>query len=413
MRILHTSDWHLGQTLHGFDRSYEHLCFLNWLLETLVLEQVDVLLVSGDVFDNANPSAAAQRLLYQFLQGARARLPNLNMVFIAGNHDSPGRLEAPVPLLEMFGTVVVGQVGRHPGGEIDVEKLIVPLRDRLGEVRAWCVAVPFLRPGDVPRVEVEGDAYLAGVAELYREAQALAFARREPGQAVLAMGHCHLSGGGVSCDSERRIVIGGAEMLPAGIFDERLAYVALGHLHLPQPAGGVEWIRYSGSPLPLSFSELHYPHQVVCLDVDGGGAGMLRAIRVPRFVKLLRVPTYPEVLPKALDELQRLELDDLPEEQWPYLEVRLLFEGPEPGARAAVESAIAGKPLRLARIDANHARRIADPGAETVAAYDDLDRLQPEDIFLKHYRSLHGEVPDDLRQAFQELLLMSSIGGEI
>lgn len=140
---------------------------------------------------------------------------------------------------------------------------------------------------------------------------------------------------------------------------------------------------------------------------------MLRAIRVPRFVKLLRVPTYPEVLPKALDELQRLELDDLPEEQWPYLEVRLLFEGPEPGARAAVESAIAGKPLRLARIDANHARRIADPGAETVAAYDDLDRLQPEDIFLKHYRSLHGEVPDDLRQAFQELLLMSSIGGEI
>lgn len=97
MRLLHTSDWHLGQTLHNFERGYEHQRFLDWLLDTLVMEQVDVLLVAGDVFDNANPSAASQKQLYVFLQQARARLPALQLVVVAGNHDSAGRLEAPAP----------------------------------------------------------------------------------------------------------------------------------------------------------------------------------------------------------------------------------------------------------------------------------------------------------------------------
>jgi exonuclease SbcD len=95
LRIIHTSDWHLGQTLHQFDRSVEHQAFLDWLSDTLVSEQTDALLICGDIFDTANPSAAAQKQFYRFLQQSKTRLPQLQIVIIAGNHDSPGRLEAP------------------------------------------------------------------------------------------------------------------------------------------------------------------------------------------------------------------------------------------------------------------------------------------------------------------------------
>ena len=110
MKLLHTSDWHLGQSLNQFDRSFEHAQFLSWLLDTLESEQVDTLLIAGDVFDNTNPSAASQTQLYQFLTQARQRVPHLGIVMTAGNHDSPGRLEAPAPFVSLFDARVVGQI---------------------------------------------------------------------------------------------------------------------------------------------------------------------------------------------------------------------------------------------------------------------------------------------------------------
>jgi exonuclease SbcD len=108
VRLIHTSDWHLGQTFHGFERTYEHVCFLKWLIDTLASENADVLLVSGDIFENPNPSAEARRTLYRFISEVRGRLPHLQMVFIAGNHDSPARIEEPVPLLEVFRARAIG-----------------------------------------------------------------------------------------------------------------------------------------------------------------------------------------------------------------------------------------------------------------------------------------------------------------
>ena len=415
MRLLHTSDWHLGQTLHNFDRGYEHGRFLDWLVETLAAESIDVLLVAGDIFDNANPSAAAHRQLYRFLQQAKARVPHLQVVVIAGNHDSPGRLEAPTPLLEAHGTVVVGNVARTPDGEVDVERLLVPLRRRDGTVGAWCLAIPFLRPGDVPRAAADDaesglDPYLHGTTLLYRQAFALAQSRRTGAEAVVAMGHCHMVDGQSSQDSERRIVIGGTEALPASMFDPQVAYVALGHLHLAQRVGGHEHRRYCGSPLPLSFSEVGYQHQVLRIDLDGPAVAAVTPLPVPRAVQLLRVPAQPAPLDEALAALEALELPDAPLYEQPFLEVRVLLDGPEPGLRGRVEAALAGKPVRLAKIEPTRRHAASDP-AEQALTLDQLARLQPDDIFRRLWTQRYGdEAPPEQLAAFAELT--HALGGE-
>jgi exonuclease SbcD len=415
MRLLHTSDWHLGQTLHNYDRIYEHACFLDWLVGTLVAEDIDVLLIAGDIFDNANPSAAAHRQLYRFLQQARSRLPQLQVVVIAGNHDSPGRLEAPTPLLEAHGTIVVGNVGRTPEGGIDLERLLVPLRKRDGTIGAWCLAVPFLRPGDVPRVVADDDKlaldpYLHGTALLYRQAFALAQSRCTGNEAIIAMGHCHMVDGQSSQDSERRIVIGGTEALPASMFDPAVAYVALGHLHLAQRVGGHELRRYCGSPLPLSFSEVGYHHQVLRIELDGPRATSVTPLHVPRAVQLLRVPAQPAPLDEVLAALAALDLPDAPPQQQPFLEVRVLLEGPEPGLRAQVEAALNGKPVRLAKIEPTRRHAAPDSAGEALSL-DQLAQLQPDDIFRRLWAQRYGdEAPPEQLSAFAELT--TALGGD-
>ncbi|MBW3501531.1 exonuclease SbcCD subunit D C-terminal domain-containing protein [Janthinobacterium sp. NKUCC08_JDC] len=405
MRLLHTSDWHLGQTLHNFERGYEHQRFLDWLLDTLVAEQADVLLVAGDVFDNANPSAASQKQLYVFLQQARARLPALQLVVVAGNHDSAGRLEAPGPLLAAHGTHVIGHLLRDEAGNIDLERLLLPLTGGDGQVQAWCLAVPFLRPGDVPKLPAGNtqDAYLGGIALLYRQLADLALARRQPGQAIVAMGHCHMVGGEMSNESERRIVIGGTEMLPSGIFDTAIAYAALGHLHKAQAVGGQEHIRYCGSPIPLSFAEVHYCHQVLCLDIDGEALQSVRAIEVPRAVPLLRVPATPAPIDEVLAQLAALDVPAAPPEAQPFLEVRVRLDAPEPGLRTRIETALDGKPVRLAKIETSSAARSSAPENLTL---DQLAQLQPDDIFRRLYLQKYGkEAPPEQLSALAELLL--------
>lgn len=405
MRLLHTSDWHLGQTLHNYDRAYEHQRFLDWLLDTLETEQTDALLIAGDVFDNANPSAAAQRQFYRFLTAAKHRVPHLDIVIIAGNHDSPGRLEAPAPLLEAFDATVVGHVTRQQG-EIELDRLLAPLKNRDGDIAAWCLAAPFLRPGDVPRVETVGDPYLEGVALLYRQVLDHALRRRENGQAIVALGHCHMSGGLTSEDSERRIIVGGAEALPVDIFDPAIAYIALGHLHRAQKVGGQNRVRYSGSPLPMSFTEIRYPHQVVRIDLDGDSVREIAEISIPRPVELLQVPAQPAPLDEALAALAALDLPDAPLEAQPYLEVRVRLNAPEPGLRARVDSILDRKPVRLAKIETTYGGNAGRETAGDPQSLDDLGRLQPDDIFKKlHWRKYGAEPAADLLDAFRELLL--------
>lgn len=206
-------------------------------------------------------------------------------------------------------------------------------------------------------------------------------------------------------------MIGGAEMLSAGIFDKQIAYAALGHLHLAQTVAGKDHIRYSGSPLPMSFAEIHYPHQIVRIELDGEKLKSIETVLVPRAVELLRIPAKPAPLSDVLQILNDLAFPetDIPEEKQPFLEVRIRFDAPEPGARAAVEDALKDKPVRFAGIDASYGRGDQEAEFNGDSVQDDLSRMQPEDILQKHYQAQHGNpLPNDLLQAFQELLLESA-----
>ncbi len=404
MRILHTSDWHLGHTLHDLPREHEHRSFLAWLLGTIEARQVDALLVAGDVFDTANPSAAAQAIWYRFVAEARRRFPALDIVVIGGNHDSADRLDAPAPLFVGFDVRVVGGLPRGASRALEVERLLVPLRDGRGEVAAWVAAVPFLRPADLLPREGADDPLIEGVRAVYAEVLEAARARREPEQAIVAMGHCYMVKGEISELSERRILGGNQHALPLDIFPEDVAYAALGHLHRPQRVGR-ENVRYSGSPLPLSMAEIDYRHQVCLVELEGEKLGSIEEIPVPRAVELLRVPKTgtlpPEELLAALKKLPKR--GEEADHELPFLEVRTRLEAPEPGLRARVEAALAGRAARLVRLGvelSGDGRSLAEQVVDRM-----LDELKPGEVFANCYRKRYeGAPPPDLLVAFDELL---------
>jgi len=416
LTVFHTADWHLGQSFCGYDRDYEHCCFLDWLLEEMQSQKPDALIVAGDVFDTINPSAVAQKRLYNFLANAHAALPSLQIVLTAGNHDAGARLEAPAGLLDSLNISVVGTVSQDAAGNIGTAKLLVPLKDSAGVVQAIAIAVPFLRPSDVPLVENAADPYLDGVRELYRRATVAAAELRSklnPDAALIALGHCHLQGGEESRDSERRLVIGGAEAIGPDTFDSQIAYVALGHLHRAQQFDSGR-IRYSGSPIPLSFAEAGYKHQILKLTFEKTQLISAAEIAIPRAAMLLRIPAEaPALIDNVLLQIEAFNPDaSLPPEQHPFVEVRVIEQGPDPLRRRRIEQAMDGKPLRLASIKVENAERDATNNQSTAMPLAvDLKSINPEDIFLDAWREKYKNDPDvRVVEAFREILLQEARG---
>lgn len=402
MKILHTADWHIGQLFHEYDRSYEHQHFLDWLVQILQTEQIDILLISGDVFDISNPSAASTKMFYSFLNQTTKANPNLQIIVTAGNHDSASRLEAPKPLLESSNVHIIGLVEKDEEGKIDYEKLLVPIQDSSGNTKIWCLAVPFLRMGDYPAVSDCTNPYTEGVAMLYREAFEYAERKKQEGQLIIAMGHLHTHHAEVTdLDKAERLIMGGVECIPATAFHEDIKYVALGHIHKAQKIGGKEHVRYSGSPLPMSFSELNYKHQVIVFDLDQEISN-LEGIEIPVFVALQRIPLGHQPLHEVIAQLEHLPEMDSFSETLPYLEVRVLLEGPEPALRYKIETALVGKKVRLAKIDVKYPTSTQE--APEFITPEKLNELQPIDVFGKIYHSRYNsDVPTEILQLFQQV----------
>jgi exonuclease SbcD len=398
MRIVHTSDWHLGHELHGFDRGFEHDSFLDWLAVQLIELRAEALIVTGDVYDTVNPQIPAQQRLYRFLKRALSENTHLQIILIGGNHDSAARLELPRHLLEENRVHLVGSMPRHDGRPAPAGALI-QLRDQTGATCAVCAAIPYLRPGDLPQT-VDGES---PTRALYREVIEAANAIRV-GMPLIVTGHLHLSGGAVSELSERRIIVGGEEAVSSDIFPASVSYAALGHLHKPQSVSGQTVIRYAGSPFPMSVSEKDYRHSIVVIDCKADGL-KTALVHTPRPVAFYRVPeTGAAPLDVVEKELRSLEIDDLGEHRRPFLEVALLLDGAEPELRQRIENALEGKPLRLTRI----VRQTSGQGgtlADRVEAGRALDELDPAYVFARRYTEEYGEdPPDDLRKAFAEVL---------
>ncbi|WP_166361914.1 exonuclease SbcCD subunit D C-terminal domain-containing protein [Pseudomonas akapageensis] len=403
MRLFHTSDWHLGQNLHGQERDFEHACFLDWLLGQLARRQPDVLLIAGDIFDTVNPPVKAQERLYDFIVSAHEQQPGLTIVMIAGNHDSGSRIELPAPLMRRLRTHALGRVLWLDDGQLDAERLLIPLPDASGEIAGWCLALPFLRPSEVTGAHL-GDDYLRGIGQVHEWLIEAALKQRKPGQALIAVSHAHMAGGSVSEDSERSLIIGNAEALPASLFGADISYVALGHLHKPQRVNGEERIRYSGSPIPLSFSEIGYQHQILEIELDGAVLRSVEPRLIPRAVHLQRLGPAPlsEILGQ-LAELPDVDLLDDPQRQ-PWLEVRVRLDEPQPDLRQQIETALQGKAVRLVRIAAEYAGSQGADGDDS-ARLIELGQLSPQELFSRAWEQAYGNSVDEQTLADFALLL--------
>ena len=392
MRILHTADWHIGQTLNGWSRDAEHRAFLDHLGAVIEDHAVDALLVAGDVFDGINPSGDAQRLLYGALAGFLRRRPGLTIVMIAGNHDPAARLEAPQPVLRDLGVHVLGTLHRTADG-VDMDRHLIPLRDAGGTLRAHVLAVPFLRAADLPGLSLGAEgagesSVVAATRALHAQMTQAALARAE-GLPLLAMGHLTCAGGLESEGAERRILIGGEHAVPPDIYPPGLCYVALGHLHRAQGLDGGR-VRYAGSPFPLSATEIPYDHGVTLIDLSDGLTH--RHIPLPRPVPCLRLPDRGAMaLADLAAALAALPHDPaLPRDLRPFVHVTLRPDRPATALMAEATALIDAAPVRLAglRIDRPEAAALPDAPPPSLA------ETTPEALFLQAFAAAHGTDPD-------------------
>ena len=308
MKIISTSDWHIGNLFHGNDRLPEHKHFLDWMLGQLKLQRPDALLVAGDVFDNGNPSAAAQAAYYEFLADATQMCPDLQIIITAGNHDSAPRIEAPRPLLSRYKVEIRGTVQRlwKDGKWInDYDDLIIPVEDSEGK-RVVVIAVPYLR-SDV----MHNSSYSQGVTDFLSEATSRA---RElyPGDKLLMMTHMYAKGADIAQkDASEKIVIGGQEEVNMEGWNEHPDYMTCGHIHKRQKVWNTEWARYTGSVLPMSFAEAEYTHGVDLITInDLGEFNVEQLIYEPQHKLRMLPETDVELNEKQLKKLIYKELRD-------------------------------------------------------------------------------------------------------
>ncbi len=398
MRVLHTSDWHIGRTLYGRKRYKEFSAFLDWLAQTIEDEKIDALLVAGDVFDTSTPSNQAQALYYGFLCRVGASCCR-HVVIIAGNHDSPSFLNAPKELLKAIHVHVVGSSTEDPEDEVLV------LRNEQAAPELIVCAVPYLRDRDI-RVAEAGESVedkerklIDGIRNHYATVGALAEQKRKELEVdipIVAMGHLFTAGGQtIDGDGVRELYVGSLAHVTAGIFPANFDYLALGHLHVPQKVNGSETMRYSGSPLPMGFGEAKQ-QKSVCQVEFHRSVTSVQLIDVPVFQKLERVKGDWDGISSRI-----LELSATNSQAW----LEVVYEGEEVigDLRERLEAALSGSHMEILRIKNN---RIIDRVLGQIHEEETLDDLNVNDVF-ERCLAVH-DVPEEqwpeLLRTYQETL---------
>ena len=396
MKILHTADWHIGKKLQKYDLSRDFDLFIEWLCETIRQESVDVLLVSGDVFDLSNPSSEARTQYYWALMQLRPL--NCKIILTGGNHDSPSMLNAPREILKQLDMHVIGGMPEEPSD------VLIPVFDKNGATELVIAALPFLRDSDL-RSANDGSAYedrieaiRKGIQNTFHRAAQLC-EQNHPGIPAMAMGHLFAAGMETS-ESERDIQIGNQAAFEASHFGDYFKYIALGHIHKPQQVKALVPTFYSGSPLPLSFSEREDLKRI--LIIDTGTAWIPQSIAVPVFRRLIKLSGTVDKLQQKLDvlkdheELETLIEIELIEEQYDALKIydldQLVVNFEKPG-------------YKIVKHRATFSHRHMETG-DLYSAVQHLEDLKPRDVFLKligqhEYDEINQR---EILSAFDELL---------
>ena len=387
MRILHTADWHIGQRLHERSRLDEHEQFLDWLLETIQRRKVDLLLVSGDIFDTSLPSAEATNLYYRFLYRLYDET-DAYAVITAGNHDSPRHLEAPQEFLKMGRIYVVGL-------SVEAAECVFPFPP--DDPRVMVAAVPYLSESDLRHLSYEAEAeknerYREWLKAFYADCVSCMPAELPK----ILMGHLFVQGGKIS-DSERNIQIGGATAIHASDFPDGVNYIALGHLHRSQAIKGAAYpIRYSGSPIPLRFNETDYRKAIYLLELsDDGMLALDETIEIPVFKELCTVEGDEGAI-----------LWEAGTGMWDgrYIQVKLKLKEPAVGIGDKIRQVFSERGGEVLSVEVELPEATQGP----VIAVEDMKR--PEEIFEQfHKANFDGNPPDEtLSQTFSELVQMVS-----
>lgn len=395
MRLLHTSDWHLGQHFMGKSRQAEHQALIDWLLVQVEEHTVDAVLIAGDIFDTGTPPSYARELYSQLV--VRLHTAGVSLLLLGGNHDSVTTLGESRALLACLSSTVVAAAD-----DTAAQVQILPRRD--GQPGCIVCAIPFIRPRDVLQsqagqsAEDKQQSLQAAIQGHYRKVFEAASARQVELTAqlghtlpIIATGHLTTVGASRS-ESVREIYVGSLEAFPTTAFPP-VDYIALGHIHQPQKVGGLKHIRYSGSPIPLSFDEAKQQKEVLLVDLNAEGLQAVTPLLVPRFQALVAVSGNLTTLAGAIGAAAAQGNRQCPA----WLEVTVSEDDYLADLPARIDSLTEGWPVEVLRIRRQRGNATAQLAAE---ATETLDELSPHDVFAR--RLAQEELTDDLKLALNK-----------
>ncbi|MCL2158439.1 MAG: exonuclease subunit SbcD [Oscillospiraceae bacterium] len=398
MRILHTSDWHLGKTLYSKkERHEEQLAFLDWLQSTAKSRSINALIVAGDIFDTVSPSSASQKMYYDFLLKIRD-FGCENVIIVGGNHDSPSFLGAPKEILAALDVHVIGSAGEN------LEDEIIVICDKKKNPALIVCAVPFLRERDISRF-AEGEAYsdrskriLESIKLHYEKIAALAERKRDEIGAdipIIATGHMSVAGkNAAKGDGVRDIYIGNIEAVGSDIFPKIFDYVALGHYHVSSEIE--ENIRYSGSPIPMGFGEAEQKKCVFIVDF-GEGEAKIETLEIPVFQRLESICGDKAYIEARIDELKKADTS-----VW----VEIIYDGNEIFSDLkpwAEEKTADSKIEILNHIDRQYVAAVL-ASEEEAKPLEEFDKFEVFDKLLEK-NNIPSEQKEDLKNLYREIAM--------